>query len=369
MRGPAAFAFKEFREAWKAGGARRDEVMGPMLLGTAVQGYIAFMLINDRITGNLPEDQKERALWEAEQRTPYSVRFGNSNEWTRIKDVSLVGDMFALVADAGTALIKHNSDDGMKGKTAQEAWLATSAMLTKACMDRTTLSAVAAAFSAYASGSAADFERLEESYGSLMVPSILGNSAKTLDPHKKEIRGMLDMIKSKIPGLREELPNQYDVFGRAKDVGLYGAAPHSILFNPFPVSPGVPLTSVEQEIVDNKIYLGRMPKEMNYLGVAIDLDAVPGAYSRLAQLAGTIALPAFGNKPLLTTLNDMVEGRNALSRQYAAATPGEDGTKADLIREVIGYYREAAKEQLLRENKDVAALYTANANELRSLQQ
>src|SRR3546814_13048383 len=50
--------------------------------------------------------------------------------------------------------------------------------------------------------------------GSMAVPAMVSQMASATDPNLREARNILDTIKSRVPGLSDELPERLDLWGQ-----------------------------------------------------------------------------------------------------------------------------------------------------------
>lgn len=70
--------------AVKAKGAERTLLMGRAAVGSAVLGYFATQMFQgDKVTAGAPKDPKERQLFYAQGKQPYSIKIGN--EWVQFR--------------------------------------------------------------------------------------------------------------------------------------------------------------------------------------------------------------------------------------------------------------------------------------------
>lgn len=61
-------------------------------------------------------------------------------------------------------------------------------------------------------------------FGGITVPAIVGSVAKSMDPYQRKTDNITDAIKSRLPGIREDLPIDYGTAGTANRNPAYGVA-------------------------------------------------------------------------------------------------------------------------------------------------
>lgn len=85
--------------------------------------------------------------------------------------------------------------------------------------------------------------------------------------------------------------------------------------------------------------------------IQFDLELTDPELTRLTKLAGNdLKIKGFG---AYDTLNNIMAGKHPMSGQWAKATDGPEGGRAFIIRTVVSIFRDAAREQLLRDNKEL----------------
>lgn len=102
-RTPLAFLSARIRSEVAAGGASRDIALARVTTGTLYASMLAHMATHDRLTGAAPKDPKERLAWEADGRTPYSIRITNpitgKDTWHSYVNWEPLASIAGLVAD------------------------------------------------------------------------------------------------------------------------------------------------------------------------------------------------------------------------------------------------------------------------------
>jgi hypothetical protein len=84
-------------------------------------------------------------------------------------------------------------------------------------------------------------------------------------------------------------------------------------------------------------------------GVSVSLRNRLDLYSRYIELSGQVKR---GGKTMNERLNDMVSGKGREGKMYQKLSDGPEGQKVTAIRNMVTAYREAARAELIKENRD-----------------
>ena len=175
---------------------------GRFLTGTALIGAGVILAKNGMLSG-AAKDDKERRQWQAEGKMENAVKVGN--DWFSLDSIAPE----LLILNAGGQLYKdlRNSND-------------ISATLAKSGLN------VAKQFTeqSYMTGLKSGLDAVtdpEQSVGKLFgslatsaIPNAVKKGAQALDDKQRQINSLEDSLKASIPGLRNTLPQKYDVYGR-----------------------------------------------------------------------------------------------------------------------------------------------------------
>lgn len=184
---------------------------GALLVGKALVDH-------NMITLGFPTDKKEQQLWKLEGRQPYSIKVGN--KWLSLNYVQ----PFGSVLSAGAAYSQARKN----GQSIEQAIGTSGAEAAKAVSSQSFLQGISRTLSAVQQPGTYGSKFLESTAGSI-VPNILRHTATATDPLQRQTNSPLDNVKSGIPGVRESLPAQQDVFGTAVPKNSGGINP---LVNP-----------------------------------------------------------------------------------------------------------------------------------------
>jgi hypothetical protein len=183
-----------------------------------------------------------------------------------------------------------------------------------------------------------------------MTSGVLRAGARALDPYQREVYGMLDEIKSRIPGLSKTLPPRRDLWGNPV------TQPFGSSLSPTAISP-VHHSPIDDEIIRQGWNINMPEAKQTFRTpqghASINMRDYPEAYSRLLELAGhELKAPQFGGLGLKELLDSIVSGTHPLSAVYQRMDDGESndqGSKRQFVESLIHEYRTEAKRQLLEE--------------------
>jgi hypothetical protein len=338
----------------------RDEILrarGEQLLGSAIAGTTAYLAVSGQLTGGGPSNLEERRRLQETGWKPYSFVYHNADgtrdyiEYRRFDPFSSVFGIVADYVEIGGYLSDVERDDiGTKIASAISNNISNKTYL--AGLNET----LRAVMQPDQYGKRAVQSRLAN-----LIPNFFGRLSTSNEEEVKELRGYLDGIKRRIPGMSDDLSPRRDILGE--------------VITP---TPGfIPFTDTTQPGLGNKISriaspmafsrrgtdrvreeiasmaFGFSPPDRRMNGVDLTLVRANGreAYDRLLELSGTITLQG---RDVHAALDDLI-GSERYQRIAPPQRAGErDNLRVQLLNRVIRRYREAAKRQILTEFPEVA---------------
>ena len=336
MRSPLAPFAKSFRADVSAGGARRDLALARMSMGTLVFAAGLEFATSGTITGKLSENKGVRDAQMRKGLQPYSIKIGD--QLYAFNRMDPLGMFLGLTADA-VEVMKY-ADDAGKAEIAAAVTIALSQNLTS----RTYLRGLSEFITAMD-----DPERYMPSYikrmGATFVPytSLVAGIERQMDPTLRAAYTVMDQVRSRTPGLSEQLPPRRNLWGNP--IVLGGALGWDIVS---PIYTSTEQYSVaDDEIINNEVNI-RMPRKTisrSKNGISATVELMPEEYDRYVFLAGQgVQIDGY-------SLKDYLENVLIPSDAYQSGTPGPDGMRALMLKKVVTEFRDQAKEQLLMENK------------------
>jgi hypothetical protein len=210
-RTPGAAATPHFwRQVLKEKGAARDLALARVFTGTTLGSFAGALVMDDRLSGAGPAEpgrlQAKYPTWQ-----PYSVRFGD--RWISYNRIEPVGMVLGMFADAAE-LWRDRKD-----YEANELYTRALTVASKNLASKTFIKGVAD-FALAATAPDRGAEALGESLARSMVPAsaLMGQTARLIDPHRREVDNPLQAMQSQIPFARNLLEPGRTVTGEVAEI-------------------------------------------------------------------------------------------------------------------------------------------------------
>jgi hypothetical protein len=335
-RTPLSFMAPQIRAEIAAGGARRDMALAKIATGSMIMAAAADASLSGQITGAGPTNPAMRNLKRTTGWQPYSIKVGD--EYLSYSRLDPIGATIGLAADIAEIIGQSDDADGLDVATAAVVSVAQNVT------SKTYLSGLSEFFEVMSSVSP-DPEKnskrakkwIERMAGSV-VPSGVSQLERTLSPELSATQGIIEKIKSRIPGYSDDLPPRRNIFG--EPIVLSGGIGPDIM-SPIYISKEKH-DKIADEIVKQKTML-RMPTPI-IDGIKLDTKMYD-AYIKFYAGENN----KYVNKPLKVALRELFQNNS-----YRNATDGQEGGKSVLIKAVFDGYRDAAK-QMMREKMPTLA--------------
>lgn len=187
------------------------QAMGRGLTGSGILAVGSALMSKGIMTLSAPTNEKERNQWELEGKIPNAIKIGG--EWKSVNYFGTAGNLMLIGGYYQQAL----ENTGSPVKALEQAVAGAGKSLT----DQTFLQGLSGALNAvndpirYA-------EQFTKSTVGSVIPTIVGDMAKATDQYNRDTKGggVVETLKSRIPGARETLPVKRDVFGEATTPGI-----------------------------------------------------------------------------------------------------------------------------------------------------
>jgi hypothetical protein len=301
------------------GAAARDTQIARMAMGTAVGVSVMALAAQGLITGGGPSDPKERATLRLTGWQPYSLKIGDgyySYAWldpfSTVMGIS--ADMYD-VAKAGT------QDDADMGKVAAMFF----GSVTKNIMGKLSLRGASDLIQALTDPDRYG-PRYIQSLAGTLVPSVIAQMAREMDPLERDARTTLDSLKARIPGLRQTLLPRRDVWGEPI------SNPENLgpdMLSPIAESP-VNTDPVNQALLRLRYFPSRPGRTIR--GVELT-DQQYDDYARIAGRLAKVRLDAIVNGPGFSSMPDNIQ--------------------RDLLASTVDHAREAARTLIMIQNPTI----------------
>jgi len=322
---------RRYKEAIAQGGEAAAIAKGQLATGSMLWITGISLANSGMLTGAPPKDRKELEQLRATGWQPWSVKIdGKYYSYNRLDPI---GMFLGMAADLNRTMQELDTEDA--GDVAAHAMIA----LTHNLTSKSYLKGITDALQAIM-----DPDRNAMSYikglaaSQLPFSGLMRNVRMDMaDDHMREARGLLDYMMNIIPGMSDDLPAKRNwVNGKPIDYVMVGQDKNDPVFDELlrlgKAIPGAP---------DRRIYGNN--------------ELTPQQYSRLLELHGTIKIQG---KTLYERLDELFKSKKYdINRERFDDPPlGMDGgPRAETVKKIITAYRNAAKKQLLREDRDLLA--------------
>ncbi|HEV2673376.1 MAG TPA: hypothetical protein VGV37_02475 [Aliidongia sp.] len=373
----AAFPSDQIKAELAAGGASRDLAVARMGLGSAAVLAAAGMAAGGLLTGRGPSDPSLNRAWRAAGNQPYSVTIGGTPY--SYNQVDPVGMTLGAVADSFD--IMRFAHDQSRGDIASSLMFG----LGNAMLSKTYLSGLSNFFDALQQPEKEGSNYVDRFASSLLVPGAVAAVGTATDPWLRAHYDLLQSIEARTPMMREGLPPLRSLWGDpipAKDGFMPPLSGTGLARAVSPVSYGQPADNAEpidKWIWDNRssfphgdqgrIDLYKPGPVQSYeapgaRGVAAQVTLSPPQLDRLQVLGGNGTQDpstGLGAKGMLNALvtgtvpGGLTGAQAAQVRQMQAQWDKlSTAAQAQRVLAVADKFRGAAKQQLLREDPDLA---------------
>jgi transglycosylase-like protein with SLT domain len=204
LRSPLAPAFQDFRTAWSAGGPDRARALSRMGIGTGLMAYLYGLAEQGIVTGSGPTDREQQQALRNSGWQPFSFKSGD--RYISYQRIEPIGTLLGIAADLPE--IQKTAEEKESGALTSLLFASISKNLT----NKTFVSGITSLVDAINDPDRAAKNYLEREAGSF-VPNVLNQIGQSTDDTSRIAEGVVDTIKSRMPGLRLDLPVRLDVWG------------------------------------------------------------------------------------------------------------------------------------------------------------
>jgi len=202
---PFAPAIKEWRTAIAEGGIARDHAMAEVMLGTGIMSAIFSYALDGQISGAGDPDPAKRRVAMAAGWQPYSIKINGT--WYNYQRLQPVGTLMGMAADIGE--VWHRMDANESDKIPKMLSVAFANAITSQTFLQGFTNIIRALDEPERFG-----PKLVEQFAASSIPNIVGQPTAMLDPVGREVNSVREAVMARIPGLRDNLLPNLDVFGQ-----------------------------------------------------------------------------------------------------------------------------------------------------------
>lgn len=302
-RSPAAPLLREWRKDFMAGGERRDMAIAKSLVGTGFGIAMYQAAASGLITGSAPSDPKKARLLYADGWKPYSIKIdGTYYSYKRLDPFSTTIGVAADMASLPEGMTEKQREDkatlliaSIMGNLASKTWLSGASSFIEAITEPERY--------------AGDFKN--RFVASFLIPNVVGGTARALDPVARKPETLGEEMRSRIPGLKDDLLPRRDVWGRPITSGG-GLGPDA--FSPVWLSKEL-RDPVNNELMQLDYAPGVPSKKIG------DRELTPEEHDRYVELAGKAshaALTHLVSSPEWKAMDDVAKVKAAIKTVTAA---------------------------------------------------
>lgn len=285
----------------------RSTLAAKQLLGVAATVYVNHLVDQGLLTGSNPTGDKPK----------YSVKLGDT--WYGYGRIEPLATVVGLAVDLHETFNKYRRDP-MAGQDTWEDVKKYGGLYLTAIGNNITQKSFMEGFSKMFAAAAEPGTYLGnflQSYSTALVPAGVAAVARTVDPIEREATTFLDRVRSRTPGMREELPPKYDITGQPMErslgevwVGIKTKTPNAI-----------------QAALEESGYTFT-PSDNKINGVSLTTEQV-AEYKQLAGNYFAAMMTEIQKEPLFRTsdmsMKDLII-KNAMTDARTAATKQLTGT-------------------------------------------
>lgn len=348
---PFAPMIPSWRADFKAGGVRRDRAMGELVTGGAMMGGFFVASLNGIITGSGDPDPRKREIAQAAGFQAYSFKFGDT--YYNYQGLGPLATLIGMAADM--AQVWDHMSDEERDKIPKIVAVAFANAVTNqtALMGMTNLVNITSDPTRYA-------PKFFDSFAGSLVPALIAQPTAIYDDYARQVNGMLEQIKSRIPGLRQTLMPKVDVFGKeieSKDRVLLASPITKTTESKDPVRTEAARLNVSAPGLPKKLHLGRGSGKLG------DIEITPeqrDAYRRASgemvdnMMRGMVESPSWAQMP------DIVKRK---AYQKAFAIGARVGAMAALPPDI----REGAINEITQKMEQQFSIVTPTSSELETV--
>lgn len=209
---PLAPFVKEWRNDFNKGGVAKDRALAEIALGTGIMSVVmAYAFAGESpgaevaISGAGSPDPKKKAGKQAAGWQPYSIRLGDT--WYSYQRLQPFGTIIGMAADIAE-MWDHMTDEE-QDKVPKMATVA----FANAVTNQTFLQGITTVVNAMSDPKRFG-PQFARNFAASMVPNIIGQPTAMMDPYTREVNSVVDAVKARIPGQREELLKKLDPLGQ-----------------------------------------------------------------------------------------------------------------------------------------------------------
>lgn len=197
-------------DTWRAdiakGGASAEKAVAEAMVGSLMMSFFVGMAQGGKITGAGEPDPGKKRVDLAAGKQPYSF-MGSDGKMYDFQRLQPVGTLVGIAADMSEVWDRMTPEE--RDKVPKMVSVAFANAVTNQTMLMGVTNLVKAMSDPDQFGA-----RFVQNTAAGLVPGAVGQTAQLNDPYMREIYSVLDAVKNRVPGTREDLQPKIDVWGR-----------------------------------------------------------------------------------------------------------------------------------------------------------
>lgn len=302
---PAAPFVQAWRADLKKGGPDAARALAEVSLGTAIMAVVVSYALEGNVAGGNvisgagnPDAGKRRVSEGVVQ--PYSIKINGT--WYSYQRLQPIGTLMGMAADMAEIWDKMTDEESDK----VPKMIATA--FANAVTNQTFLQGITTIVQAMSEPDRRAAKFFQQYAGSI-VPAIVAQPTIMTDPYQREVNSMLDAIRSRVPGQRQQLPTKIDYLGEPLPTRdkLGGILPIQ--------ETTISTDKVRTEAVRLGFSVADAPKKVHVgrgTGKLGDIEIDPEDRNKYREVSGKMAYAALAplvNNPSWDTMPDLAKKR------------------------------------------------------------
>jgi len=325
------------------------EAVGRQAAGTGMALTFMTFASQARLTGRGPSDKEQRDALVAAGWQPYSVRVGD--KWVSYLRMDPFATIAGTIADMYDTARLAPADEQNNLET---AFMGVAIGLANNITNKSYLQGIHD-FIAALSNPDRNLERTIGSYAGSIVPNAFAQAVEVFgDDSIRDVNGVVDRIRSRVPGLSDDLPPLRNFLGEPVKrsqgffFGLEELGPVGDILSM--ISP-LAYRETKDDVISTELVRlqhGFSPPDPQRLGVdfhAFRNGAGQPAYDRWLQLHGSVRI---GGRTLRQELRKTIRSTD-YQRLTPQSTSSQDSPRIQAIQTIISRYRDEAYDQMVQE--------------------
>lgn len=207
-----------FSNKWTADQNTRMEELSRQIIGTGIMAWVVSSMLNGdvEITGPAPSKAGDRETFYGQGKLPHSIRVGDT--WIEFQRVQPIGQLLQIGASISEAVEAYKNTGQLSSEEAEREALNAITDIGSMVFTQSPFTGMADLFAlaqggAYNEGYIKAGNRYIGQMMGTFIPNVLRRLTVAGDPIIYEKRDIKSQLKSRVPGLQDDLTPRRDVFG------------------------------------------------------------------------------------------------------------------------------------------------------------